>query len=144
PQFVEEHVQTREDLFCLVTHELLHPLFGHFVYDSGKLENIAADMVINAAISQLFAKASGHGSLFRRFYKPEGVEGLLRPDSDMRLSRYSRLYSAFYTSQHCGALSTGEVIHTLKILTPEDEADSVALLGSHCCGRVSGPSHQPD
>ena len=79
-------------MFCLVTQELMHPTFGHVVYHAGELENVAADMVINATISLLFARHSGSGALFRRFYKPIGLEGLLRSGSDMHQSRYARLY----------------------------------------------------
>ena len=38
PSFVERHVTSPADLFCLVTHELMHPMFGHFVYRNGQLE----------------------------------------------------------------------------------------------------------
>ena len=44
-EFVEKHVLCRKDLFGLVFHELLHPMFGHFIYGNGELENIAADAI---------------------------------------------------------------------------------------------------
>jgi len=132
PSFVQQHVTSPADLFCLVTHELMHPMFGHFVYQSGQLENIGADMVINATISLLFARHSGSGALFRRFYKPIGLEGLLRPGSDMHQSRYARLYHDFYENHSCGQkLSTGEVIEALKVLTPSVEVPTIILLGDH-------------
>ena len=132
PAFVEPYVTSPADLFCLVTHELMHPLFGHFVFQPGPLENIGADMVINAAISLVFARHSGKGNLFRRFYPDVGIEGLLRPDSAMAQSRYARLYQRFYESHgHTPPLSTGEVIQTLKVLTPARELPVVTLLGSH-------------
>ena len=49
-QFISKYVGCREDLFSLIFHELLHPMFQHFIYDNGQLENIAADSVINACI----------------------------------------------------------------------------------------------
>ena len=132
PEFVDDHIQSPEDLFCILVHEMLHPMFGHFVYQGGEIENIAADMVINATISQMFKAESGHGSLFQRFYKPNGIEGLLRPDSAMNDSRYSALYLSFYFPMfHRRKLSTGEVIQTLKVLTPSRDAQSVVLLGDH-------------
>ena len=67
PSFVKEYVTGPADLFTVVTHELMHPMFGHFVYQAGQLENIGADMLINATISQVFAQSSGKGGLFRRF-----------------------------------------------------------------------------
>jgi len=107
-------------------------MYGHFIYSGGKLENAAADIVINAAISRIFSVPSGSGSLFSKFYAPLGLEGLLRPDSDMHGSRYRGLYDRFYGTNHGrGALSTGEVINTLRILTPEPDVQKVPLLGGH-------------
>ncbi|GMW03698.1 MAG: hypothetical protein AMXMBFR84_48320 [Candidatus Hydrogenedentota bacterium] len=136
PAFVSRYVTSEEDLFCLVMHELMHPMFGHFVHGPGELENLAADMVINASISQLFARASGEGSLFKKFYEPHGLPGLLRPMSLMRDSRYDVLYDVFYCyGRRSGQwLSTGEVIQTLKVLTPTSEAAAITLLGSHATG----------
>ena len=135
PSFVEQHVASPADLFCLVAHELMHPMFGHFVYEGGQLENIGADMVINAAISLLFARHSGSGAMFRRFYKPIGLEGLLRSGSDMHQSRYARLYHDFYENHCIGQkLSTGEVIQSLKVLTPAIEIPTIVLLGGHDVG----------
>lgn len=142
PAFVGQHVTGPADLFTVVTHELMHPMFSHFVYQGGQLENLGADMVINAAISQVFAQRSGKGGLFRRFYKPIGLEGLLRPGSVMHQSRYARLYSSFYESTTSASLSTGEVIQTLKVLTPSVEIPTIMLMGSHGQGqtkRGTGP-----
>ncbi len=132
PGFVAKHIACAEDLFCLVMHEIMHPMFGHFVYKGGQTENLAADMVINASISVLFPDASGCGSLFKKTYEPQGMEGLLRPLSRMHDSRYGRLYDTFYGYGRSGPrLSTGEVIQSLKVLTPMNEACSIVLLGSH-------------
>lgn len=132
PSFVEQYATNPADLFSLITHELMHPMFGHFVYQGGQLENIGADMVINATISLLFARHSGSGALFRRFYKPIGLEGLLRPGSDIHQSRYARLYQKFYTGRDREQeLSTGEVIQTLKVLTPTVDIPAIVLLGGH-------------
>ena len=132
PHFVETHVTSPTDLFCLVTHELMHPMFGHFVYQNGQLENIGADMVINAVISRVFEGLSGNGALFRKFYEPVGLTGLLRPSSQMHQSRYSRLYDSFYQSHaEDSKLSTGEAIQALKVLTPSSEMPRVVLLGTH-------------
>jgi hypothetical protein len=144
PAFVKKHVTTQQDLFCLLCHELLHPLFGHFVYSPGKLENLAADSVINASITNLFPHASANGSLFRKFYPDHGLEGLLRPGSDMYQSRYRSLYTALgyehaYAIRQPGAISTGEVIQALKILTPQHDAAEVLLLGTH--GPGGGQDH---
>jgi hypothetical protein len=136
PTFVQQYIACEEDVFSLVMHELMHPLYSHWIHGSGELENIAADMVINATISQLFANASGEGSLFKRFYESHGIHGLLRPMSCMRDSRYEDLYDAFYTRARSRDrwLSTGEVIQTLKILTPTIKVDTIVLLGTHGVG----------
>ncbi len=79
PKFVEQEVKTKEDCFCLVFHELLHPFFRHYMYGGGFLANLGGDAVINAAISEVFGAQSGNGSLFRKLYKSEGLEMILRP-----------------------------------------------------------------
>jgi hypothetical protein len=132
PAFATKHIAGDQDLFCLVMHEIMHPMFGHFIYEGGQMDNLAADMVINASISLLFPNASGDGHLFMRLYESHGMEGLLRPLSRMYDSRYSSLYDTFY---RCGSnaprLSTGEVIQSLKVLTPMTEVRAILLLGSH-------------
>jgi len=138
PDFVKQYVTTQEDLFCLVTHELMHPLFGHFVHGTGFLENLAGDMVINSVISQLLAGPSGQGSLFRKLYPSTGVEALLRPYSNMRLSRYDKLYDAFYFnlgSRRRDSLTTGEAVQALKILTPAQDVPCILFLGTHGTGK---------
>ncbi|MDF7822826.1 hypothetical protein P4B35_02275 [Pontiellaceae bacterium B12227] len=137
PDFVSEHVKTEQDLFCLVFHEILHPAFGHFVHKSDPISNIACDAIINALISQFYAKASGGGSLFERFYAVQGLESILRPNSKHRNSRYSYLYQHLYPKwQHHDVLSAGEVIQTLKMLVPQP-VSRPTLIGSH--GRASNP-----
>ena len=132
PAFTDKFVSCEEDLFCLVLHEIMHPMFGHFIHKGGRLENLAADMVINASISLLFPEASGFGHLFKNTYNPNGIEGLLRPLSRMHDTRYGRLYDTFYGYVCNGpCLSTGEVIQTLKVLTPAVDIGAIVLLGSH-------------
>lgn len=141
PKFVQKHVSTTHDLFCLIAHEMMHALFGHFVHGQGKLENIAGDLVINACICRLYEQSSDNGSLFRKFYEPIGIQGLLRPGSNMNGSRYWALYNDFYNSSAQRKLSTGEVLQTLKILNDKEESEKVVLLGSH--GNRAGKESQP-
>jgi len=130
PQFVEKYVASREDLFSLLFHETLHIVFQSFIYDCGRIENLAADAIINSVISQLYSGESGGGNLFTKVYRKEGVEGLLRPRSRMNNSRFDRLYRALYTSWQRESLTTGEMIQTLKILLHEQKIE-VLLLGGH-------------
>ena len=132
PEFIKKHVSCKEDLFSVIMHELLHPLFGHFIYDSGEIEGISADSIINAVISTVYGEASRYGNLFQKLYKREGIEGLLRPVSQMSQSRFERVYDRLYGQRNTSTkMSTGELITTLKILLDIDQIGSVLLLGSH-------------
>ena len=130
PDFVEKYVASQEDLFSLIFHETLHIVFQSFIYDCGPIENLAADAIINAVISQLYSAESGGGNLFTKVYRKEGIEGLLRPRSRMQSSRFDRLYQALYTSWRRESITTGEMIQTLKILL-HDQKIEIVLLGGH-------------
>ena len=142
PHFIEQYVKDRCDIFSLIVHEMLHPMFGHWIYDSrNEIESIAADAVINATIAVVFAHKSNSGSLMRDFYPETGLAGLLRPGSNMRLSRYQALYRKLYDYNYMGPkITAGDVISTLRILTPQEEAREVPLLGSH--GKQEGFSRE--
>jgi hypothetical protein len=133
PQFVDKYISCTEDLFSLLFHELLHPMFSHYIHGGGQIENIAADAIINAVVSTLYGEQSREGSLFRKIHEPKGIAGLMRPDSRMSHSRYQKVYTNLYDCSHGNgsSLSTGELIQTLKILVPHENTISVLLLGSH-------------
>jgi len=132
PEFVDKYVSCKEDLFSLIFHELLHPMFGHFIYDNGEIENIAADAIINAVISNVFGKHSAYGNLFKKTYDPRGLEGLMRPDSAMHNNRYNKIYTMLYHNYHGkDAMTTGELIQSLKILTQSENLSAVLLIGTH-------------
>jgi hypothetical protein len=145
-KFVEKNIASREDLFSLMFHEILHIVFQSFIYGCGPVENLAADAIINAVISQLYAAESGGGKLFAKVYRKEGVEGLLRPRSSLQNSRFERLYQVLYTSwRKEKQLTTGEMIQTLKILL-QGETFTVLLLGSHFpkgAGNEPTPAFEP-
>ncbi|MBM3333349.1 hypothetical protein FJY63_01685 [Candidatus Sumerlaeota bacterium] len=140
PGFVARFVATKEDLFCLIFHELLHPMFGHFIHGAGQIENIAADAVINAVISTVYCAESNNGALFTKTHERRGLDGIMRPESEMGNSRYSRVYDKLYHRQYgnSDSLSTGELIQTLKILTETEKIEVVLLLGTHgeACGMI--------
>ena len=134
PEFAGKYLESNADLFSLIFHELLHPMFGHFIHDAGEIEGIAADAVINAVISTGYGTESKGGRLFQKTHDPRGLTGLMRPLSLMRSSRYNKVYDRLYEigpHQSRSAFSTGELIQTLKILTPGENLDLVLLLGSH-------------
>jgi len=132
PEFVEKHATCKEDLFSLVFHELLHPMFCHFIYKTGMLENIAADAIINATISTIYSEHSRSGNLFRKLYSKKGIQGLLRPKSEMLRSRYFKLYNKLYgQARESDPITTGEVIQALKILAQTERLSTILLIGSH-------------
>jgi len=133
PEFVSKFISSKQDLFSLIFHELLHPMFGHFIYTSGEIENIAADAIINAVISEIYSDNSRNGTLFRKLYNPKGINGLLRAQSNMGNSRYEKVYDKLYSQNQNSSCSitTGELIQTLKILTETENLKNVFLLGSH-------------
>lgn len=131
PQFIEKHVNSKEDLFSLILHEILHPMFNHFIRKSGPIENLASDAIINAIISVMYCSESNNGQLFKKLYPPKGLEGLLRPLSRMSNSRFSVIYDRLYTNHNQSSMTTGELITALKILLPPTFTLTVDLLGSH-------------
>jgi hypothetical protein len=135
PEFAEKHLQTPQSLFCLIAHEMCHCVFRHSAHGGGRVENLGEDAIINAFIARAFPDTSNNGQLFREFYGTEGVEGLLRPDSALRLSRFGPLYNRLYNDNW--EITSGEVIRALRVLLPEEpETCVVVLLGSH--GDLSG------
>lgn len=132
PEFTDKYLSCKEDLFSLIFHELLHPMFGHFIYNNGEIENIAADAIINAVISTVFGRHSSYGNLFRKTHDERGLEGLMRPGSTMHNNRYNKIYCMLYQN-YIGkdAMTTGELIQSLKILTQSENLSAVLLIGTH-------------
>jgi hypothetical protein len=132
PEFVDKYVSCMEDLFCLIFHELLHPMFGHFIYGNGEIENIAADAIINAVISSVFGRYSAYGNLFRKTHDERGLEGLMRPGSAMHNNRYNKIYCMLYHNYNVkDAMTTGELIQSLKILAQGENLSMILLIGTH-------------
>lgn len=130
-KFVEKYITTPEDLFSMIMHELMHPLFAHYRYGGGDIANIACDAIINAAITTLFTYQSNRGALFKKLYKSEGFEILLRPGCDEVINRFSRLYKNLYNPPSKGELTTGGVILSLKVLLDTINVRAILLLGNH-------------
>lgn len=148
-KFVEEKITSHTDLFCLVMHELLHPLFGHLLGKTGidKISNIGMDSIINAFICKTMTGASGNGSLFQSMYSPLGaLESILRPDSFMTASKYCNVYALLYDhSYDCKKVSSAEIINAIKILEvdPEKSGDPT-LLGDHGGNSSDGDNSDND
>jgi len=141
PRFVEDYVKTPQDLFAVIFHEVLHPVFSHFIHPGDKVSALACDAIINAAITHNWNVVSDDGHLFRVFYPDHGgVEALLRPNSKLNHSRYGDLYTCLYNPQYLysgsGNITTGEFIQSLKALMPPTEKIEVVLLGTHIQGEA--------
>jgi hypothetical protein len=96
-------------------------------------KNVGEDALINAFITQAFGEASDSGILFRKFYEPEGLHGILRPFSEMRYSRFGPLYDQLYTLNR--QISSGEVIQAIRVLVADEaKVENIVLLGSHAQG----------
>ena len=143
PEFVKAKVKSREDVFSLVMHELMHPLFNHYCHAAGELTNIACDAVINASIARFFPEQSSTGRLFRRCYPDRGIEMILRSASEnVRESRFEGIYTNLYGSHvpQTDRLTTGELIQTLKVLCEPVKVGAILLIGSHCDCERKGAS----
>lgn len=133
PEFAGKFVTSTEDTFCLVMHELMHPLFCHYIYGGSEIANLAADAVINAAVTGLFPAVSGSGKLFKKLYKPEGVEAILSSAYPRYNSRFWKLHQMLYANHSSSdTMTTGELIQTLKILCELEKV--IVLIGSHSDG----------
>jgi len=133
-EFVKAKVKSREDVFSLVMHELMHPLFNHYIYSAGALTNIACDAVINASIGRFFPAHSDVGRLFTRCYADRGIEAILRPGcQNVREGRFEGIYTNLYGShvRQTDRLTTGELIQTLKVLCEPVKVGAILLIGSH-------------
>lgn len=126
PKFLKENIRSEDDLFTVIMHEIFHPLFGHFAIKNDKISNIAQDAFINASLYHLFPNQTNRCSFMQGFYGPTGVEGLLRPESNLENTRYGPIYKMLYTSYN--KVSSSEVMEILEQLTT---SKNITLLGNH-------------
>jgi len=139
PRFLKQYAVGEPELFALIMHELMHPLFAHYRYGSGELENIACDAIINAGITAIFPEQSNDGALFKNIYNSSGLEMILRPDCDNVSNRYTDLYKNLYHPEENTELTTGNVLLALKVLLPskKQKVENILLLGNHEDGEGS-------
>ena len=139
PQFLKQYAVGEPELFALIMHELMHPLFAHYRYGSRELENIACDAIINAGITAIFPEQSNDGALFKNIYSKNGLEMILRPGCENVSNRYSDLYHNLYHPEEDTQLTTGNVILSLKVLLPskKQKVEKILLLGNHEDGEGS-------
>jgi hypothetical protein len=150
PKFMDDYVETQQDLSAIILHELFHPMY-HFptTYDNHKelVVAIAKDAVINADLVALYSYEIGRGALFKKTYHDDYmVTSLLRPECTcVHSTRFSNLYSRLYDPYHPdGRMTTSDIITTLEVLLPnsgeDDDGDvlsGIFLLGDHSSSKNS-------
>lgn len=129
-EFWKKHVDTPNKVIEVITHELLHKVFGDFAreYNGNKeLHNIASDAVINATIYWML----GHADLMVAFYKAGAPEGILRPYSDaIERSKFKHVYGTLYGNRREGDPSVADVFAALKTIMPK-KAKKITFIGDH-------------
>lgn len=128
PNFIKENIKSEEHLFTILMHEIFHPLFGHFNIEGDKLSNVAQDAFINSALYHMFPDETNRCSLMQEFYPKTGIEGLLRPNSDLRFTRYGTVYRLLYEDYN--NVSSSEVMEILE-QTVDKNSGNITLFGNH-------------
>jgi len=129
-KFWEKHVDTPNKVIEVITHELLHKVFGDFSREyngNRELHNIASDAVINATIYWML----GHADLMTAFYKAGAPEGILRPNSDaIQRSKFKNVYDVLYGNYRSQDPSVADVFAALKTIMPK-KTKKITFIGSH-------------
>ena len=129
-KFWEKHVDTPNKVIEVITHELLHKVFGDFAREyngNRELHNIASDAVINATIYWML----GHADLMTAFYKAGAPEGILRPHSDaIERSKFKNVYGTLYGHYRSEDPSVADVFAALKTIMPK-KTKKITFIGDH-------------
>jgi hypothetical protein len=156
-KFWKKWIIRKTDAEFVFLHELFHVVLGDLekkeeTPEERMLANLSMDMRINAAITQSFLdkNVSNDNFFLSRFYKPNGISGLLRPYSAFSAtSKYKRIYSALYGSSFT-KINPKDVLEeeikelfrneesirsALKLLIPKEELEKmipkVVFIGTH-------------
>lgn len=127
PKFIEKNIKSEEHLFTILMHEIFHPLFAHFNIEGDQLSNIAQDAFINASLFHMFPDETNRCALLQEFYSKTGIQGLLRPNSDLRNTRYGTVYTLLYDSYN--TVSSSEVMEILEQTV--NKSTDITLFGNH-------------
>lgn len=147
--FWQEHIKTDADATFVLIHELMHHVLGDItrlnnlsVEDKmdAQLINIAADIRINAFICTCLniTRPEGYTTLFiEKFYESKGVEGLLRPKSNLKNTKFYKLYQNVWFSSYGYRVDEPESIENyddlytaLKVILNR-KIKNVKLIGTH-------------
>ena len=114
-EFLEGNAQTEDDIKALLMHEFLHVVLMHTEKYTlnNPLMNIALDAVINSIIHRTYGKA--YSNFFSRYYRPKGMEILLRPWEDTDMATTQR-WRDLHTRIYAGAIAGDDLIELLESL----------------------------
>ena len=132
-KFWDSHIDTPKKVVEVITHELLHKVFGDFSREYNgerELHNFASDSVINSTIFHML----GHADLMVAFYKDKVSEGILRPFSNtIKRSKFKNVYSELY-DPHADS-SVASVFSALKLIMPRQKKNKIVFIGNHKEGK---------
>lgn len=132
PEFVKKFVKTNSDLFCLLMHELMHPMLGHYMVEGQReVTGIACDAIINNMVRTLFEKESNGGSLFKRFYKNPTDPSIILSGQCSRIQNHTRFVKFGRAIERGEVRTTLEAIRVLWFMLPKNKYKTVILIGTH-------------
>lgn len=142
--FCCKHLQSENDVKCVLLHEFLHVLLDHNLQYQRMtpLLNIALDAIINAVIHRL--KGRAYSDFFLRFYEWKSVTMLLRPMLDVSREKHSsvpaeqmNLHKRIYRGE-LGAEDLLEILeNTREICSQIGNIKVIPVLGNHSSRKVS-------
>ena len=134
--FLDNHAWSEYDVKALLLHEFLHIILLHTekFSKSTPLLNIALDAIINSIIHRTCGEK--YSGFFTRFYKWEGIEGLLRrkPDNEDDLDEWWEIHQKIYS----GKFAADDLYELLKYLAGKGRNPGIktlAFIGNHGFGK---------
>lgn len=131
--FCIEHLQSENDVKCVLLHEYLHVLMLHTsVYqECDPMLNVALDAIINAII---WREQPEYAEFFSRFYSPQPPQVLLRPMDwtyhNQPCWEWRFIHDRIYKQGYCA----DELYELLKVVRSQTRCntwDAVMVLGNH-------------
>ena len=129
-EFLDGHAQSEEDVKAVLMHEFLHVVLQHTekFTSNTPLLNIALDAVINAIIHRTHGEA--YSDFFRRFYRPEGLQILLRTwetADKVTTDRWQALHQKVYS----GAIAADDLLELFQSMCRHRYLVKIQLIGGH-------------
>ena len=113
--FLNAHARSEDDVKAVLMHEFLHVVLQHTekFKSNTLLLNVALDAVINSIIHRTYGER--YSDFFKRFYKPNGLEALLRPwgeADEATKAQWQKLHTQVYT----GAVAADDLYELFRSL----------------------------